>query len=131
MGARQLGNFPTMEYNAFFTFSGGGYPIVENRLETRASHRLELMYGSNDTFCPGTALNLSPHGMRIHAESQMVPIAREIKLVMTLDRTVVSMRGIVCWNSEVLELDPEAERHLGVFIPDPPLDYVDYVNHLG
>jgi hypothetical protein len=103
---------------------------VENRQEKRAAHRVQLMYGSNDTFSPGTALNISPHGMRIQAESQMVAIDREIKLVLTLDDAVISMRGIVCWNSEVLGLDPEAERHLGVYIPDPPPDYVEYIHRI-
>lgn len=103
---------------------------MENRRERRMQHSVELMYGCNDTYCPGTALNLSAHGMRIHAESQMVPINREIKLVLTLDDTLVSMRGIVCWNSEVIDLEPEADRHLGVFIPDPPSDYLEYVGNL-
>ncbi len=104
---------------------------MENRTEKRAPHRIELMYGCNDTFSPGIALNLSLHGMRIHAESQMVPINREIKMVLTLDDAVISMRGIVCWNSEVLGLDPEADRHLGVYIPEPPSDYIDFISRLN
>jgi hypothetical protein len=103
---------------------------VEKRLENRTSHCIELMYGSNDTFCPGSTLNVSAHGMHIHAESQMVPIDREIKLVLVLGSDVVSMRGIVCWNSEILGLEPEADKHLGVFIPDPHPEYVEYVNRL-
>ncbi|MCU0237498.1 MAG: PilZ domain-containing protein [Acidobacteria bacterium] len=104
---------------------------MEKRMEGRRLHAIELMYGCNDTYCPGTALNLSCHGMRIHAESQIVPIDREVKLVLTLADEVVSMRGIVRWNSEVLDLDPEADRHLGVFIPDPPTSYIDYVRRLA
>lgn len=100
-------------------------------MEGRRSHALDLMYGCNDTYCPGTALNLSHHGMRIHAESQIVPIDREVKLVLTLDSGVISMRGVVRWNSEVVDLDPEADRHLGVFIPDPHPGYVDFVDRLG
>lgn len=100
-------------------------------MEGRRQHPLELMYGCNDTYCPGTALNISRHGMRIHAESQIVPIDHEVKLVLTLDSGVISLRGIVRWNSEVIDLDPEADRHLGVFIPDPPTDYVDYIDRLG
>jgi hypothetical protein len=104
---------------------------VEQRMEGRRLHALELMYGCNDTYCPGTALNLSRHGMRIHAESQIVPIDREVKLVLTIDSGVISMRGVVRWNSEVIDLDPEADRHLGVFIPDPHPGYVDFVDRLG
>jgi hypothetical protein len=100
-------------------------------MEGRRLHALELMYGCNDTYCPGTALNLSRHGMRIHAESQIVPIDREVKLVLTIDSGVISMRGVVRWNSEVIDLDPEADRHLGVFIPDPHPGYVDFVDRLG
>jgi len=104
---------------------------VEKRLERRTQHCIELMYGCNDTYCPGTALNLSPHGMRIHAESQIVPIDREVKLVLTLDGQLVSMRGIVRWNSEVYDLDPETDKHLGVFLPDPPADYLRFLDQLN
>ena len=104
---------------------------MEKRLENRTLYCIELMYGMNDTYCPGTALNLSHHGMLIRAESQMVPIDHEIKLVLVLDSEVVSMRGIVCWNSEILDMQPEADKHLGVFIPDPHPGYIDYLNHLG
>ncbi len=104
---------------------------MEKRLENRIAHSIELMYGSNDTFCPGTTLNVSRHGMRIHAESQIIPINREIKLMMTLKGEIISMRGIVCWNSEILDLQPEADRHLGVFIPDPSSSYIRYVDCLN
>lgn len=104
---------------------------MEKRMEGRRSHAIELMYGSNDTYCPGTALNLSRHGMRIHAESQIVPIDREVKLVLSLPDKVVSMRGVVRWNSEVLDLDPEADRHLGVFIPEPHPDYIEFIDSLN
>ncbi len=104
---------------------------MENRLENRKPYCIDLMYGMNDTYCPGTTLNISCHGMLIHAESQMVPINRELKLVLVLGSEVVSMRGIVCWNSEILGLEPEADKHLGIFIPDPPPYYVDYINRLN
>jgi len=104
---------------------------MENRHENRSLHRIELMYGSNDTYCPGSTLNVSPHGMRIHAESQIVPINREIKLVLTLRGEVISMQGVVCWNSEVLGLEPEPDKHLGVFIPAPRPEYIDYIQRLG
>lgn len=89
------------------------------------------MYGKNDTFCPGSTLNVSPHGMRIQAESQIVPIDHEIKLVLTIGGEVISMRGFVCWNSEVLGLEPESEKHLGVFIPAPRVEYIQYIQGLG
>ena len=104
---------------------------MENRREKRSRHSLEIMYGRNDTFCPGSTLNVSPHGMRIHAESQIVPIDHEIKLVLTIGGDVISMQGVVCWNSEVLGLDPETEKHLGVFIPAPRSEYVEYILRLG
>jgi hypothetical protein len=104
---------------------------VENRIEKRISHYIDLMYGSNDTFCPGIADNLSFHGMLIHAESQMVPINHEIKLMLTLGDNLVSMRGVVCWNSEILSFQPEAERYIGIFISNPHPGYVDYVSRLN
>jgi len=104
---------------------------VENRLEKRTPYCIDMMYGANDTFCPGTTLNVSPHGMHIHAESQIVPIDREIRLVLVLGSEVVSMRGIVCWNSEILGLEPEADKHLGVFIPNPHPEYIQYLNRLN
>jgi len=103
---------------------------LENRHENRSRHCIELMYGSNDTYCPGSTLNVSPHGMRIHAESQIVPIDHEIKLVLTLRGEVISMQGVVCWNSEVLGLEPEPDKHLGVFIPAPRPEYIDYIQGL-
>jgi hypothetical protein len=118
-------------YNCPFSLIQAEDPPVEKRLEQRTQHCIELMYGCNDTFCPGTALNLSAHGMRIHADSQIVPIDREIKLLLTLGDELVSMRGVVRWNSEVYDLDPEADKHLGVFIPDPPADYIRYLYRLN
>jgi hypothetical protein len=117
-------------YNQFFIPSNGG-PTVENRLEKRRHHRLDLMYGCNDTYCPGMTLNISSHGMSIHAESQMIAIAREIKLVMTIDGEMISMRGVVCWNSEVLGFEPETDKYLGVFIPEPHPIYVNFVESLN
>lgn len=104
---------------------------MEKRLEQRTQHCIELMYGCNDTFCPGTALNLSAHGMRIHAESQIVAIDREIKLLLTLDEELVSLRGFVRWNSEVYDLNPETDKHLGIFIPDPPAGYLRFLERLN
>jgi hypothetical protein len=104
---------------------------MENRLENRKPHCIDLMYGANDTYSPGTALNLSPHGMLIHADSQMVPINREIKLVLVLEQEVISMRGVVCWNSEILDMQPEADKRLGVFIPDPHPEYVQFIDRLN
>jgi hypothetical protein len=104
---------------------------MDNRHESRSLHCLELMYGSNDTFCPGSTLNISLHGMRIHAESQIVPINHNVKLVLTLCGEVISMQGIVCWNSEVLGLEPETDKHLGVFIPAPHPEYIGYIQRLG
>ena len=103
---------------------------MEKRIEKRLPRSIELMYGCNDTFSPGIALNLSHHGMLIHADCQMVPIDREIKLVLTLNEDVVSMRGVVCWNSEIIGMEPETDKHLGIFIPDPHPDYVSYVDRL-
>ena len=92
---------------------------------------MELMYGFNDTFCPGTTINVSRHGMRIQAGSRMVPIDRKIKLVLVLGKDVVSMLGVVFWNSEILGLEPEADKHLGIYIPEPHPYYVHFVDHLN
>jgi hypothetical protein len=104
---------------------------MDHRHEARSAHCLELMYGSNDTFCPGNTINVSLHGMRIHAESQVVPINHPIKLVLTIGGEVISMQGVVCWNSEVLGLEPEADKHLGVFIPAPHSGYIQYIQRLN
>lgn len=104
---------------------------MEKRSEKRMPHCIELMYGGNDTFCPGKTLNVSCHGMHIHADSQIVPIDHEIKLVLSLDQEVVSMCGVVCWNSEVLGFEPEADKHLGVFIAAPPPGYLRFVDCLN
>ena len=103
---------------------------MENRVEKRTQYSIDLLYGSNDTFSPGTARNISLHGMRIHAENQIVPISHEIKVLMTIDGEIVSLSGIVCWNSEILDLKPEADKCLGVFIPDPQPEYVEYLGRL-
>lgn len=104
---------------------------MEKRFEKRLLHCLELMYGGNDTFSPGSTRNISRHGMLIKAENQIFPIHHEVKVLLTLGGDIVSMRGVVCWNSEFLGLEPLAEKQLGLFIPDPRPEYIDYINRLN
>lgn len=89
------------------------------------------MYGGNDTFSPGNTGNISCHGMLIRAENQIFPIHHPVKIMMTIDNEVVSLLGIVCWNSEYLGLEPLTEKQLGLFIQEPPLQYVDYIDRLN
>ncbi|MDD8013021.1 MAG: PilZ domain-containing protein [Acidobacteriota bacterium] len=104
---------------------------MEKRIERRRQYSIDLLYGSNDTYSPGTACNISLHGMLIHAENKIVPINHEIKVLMTIDGEIVSLLGIVCWNSEILDLKPEADKCLGVFIPDPHPEYIKYLGRLN
>jgi len=104
---------------------------MEKRLEKRLMHSLELMYGGNGTYCPGSTRNISRHGMLIQAENQIFPIHHEIGVMLTLGGEIISLRGIVCWNSEFLGLEPLAEKQLGIFIPDPQPEYTDYIDRLN
>ena len=104
---------------------------MEKRLEKRLLHSLELMYGGNDTYSPGSTRNISRHNMLIQAENQIFPIHHEIKVMLTLGGEIVSLRGLVCWNSEFLGLEPLTEKQLGIFIPDPLPEYTDYIERLN
>ncbi len=104
---------------------------MEKRLEKRLLHSLELMYGGNDTYSPGNTRNISRHGMLIQAENQIFPIHHEVKIMLTIGNEIVSMRGIVCWNSEYLGLEPLAEKQLGVFICNPLPEYTEYIDRLN
>lgn len=103
---------------------------MENRIEKRLRHPIELIYGDNDTFSPGYARNISSHGILIQAEYQIFPINRKIKIILTIGNEPVSLQGIVCWNSEYSGLEAMTEKQLGLFIPDPAPQYVNYVNRL-
>jgi hypothetical protein len=104
---------------------------MEKRIEKRLLHSLELIYGDNDTFSPGLARNLSPHGILIQAEYQLFPINRKVKIILTIDNEPVSLQGIVCWNSEYEGLETMTEKQLGLFIPDPPPQYTSYINSMN
>jgi hypothetical protein len=104
---------------------------MEKRIEKRLLHPLELIYGDNDTFSPGLARNLSPHGILIQAEYQLFPINREVKVILSIGSEPVSLEGIVCWNSEYTGLQAMPEKKLGLFIPFPPPQYVNYINSLN
>jgi hypothetical protein len=101
---------------------------MEKRIEKRLLHPLELVYGDNDTFSPGRARNISYHGILIQAEYQLFPINREVKILLTIGNEPVSLNGIVCWNSEYTGLEAMTEKQLGLFIPEPPPQYIDYIN---
>jgi hypothetical protein len=104
---------------------------MEKRLEKRLLHCMDLMYGGNDTFSPGSTRNISSHGMLIQAENQIFPIQHEIKVMLTIGSEIVSLRGIVCWNSEYQSLEPLTEKQLGLFIPTPPAEYLEYIDRLN
>jgi len=103
---------------------------MEKRIEIRLLHPIELVYGDNDTFSPGMARNLSYHGILIQAEYQVFPINREVKIIMSINSEPVSLRGIVCWNSEYTGMEAATEKQLGLFIPDPPPQYINFINQL-
>jgi hypothetical protein len=104
---------------------------MEKRIEKRLLHPIALIYGDNDTFSPGWARNISRHGILIQAEYQIFPINRLVKIILTIDNEPVSLRGIVCWNSEYTGLEAMTEKQLGLFIPDPPPQYINYINCLN
>jgi hypothetical protein len=104
---------------------------MEKRIEKRLQYPIELVYGDNDTFSPGLASNISRHGILIQAEYQIFPINHEVKIILTIGNEPVSLRGIVCWNSEYTGLEAMTEKQLGMFIPDPPPQYVNYINRLN
>jgi len=104
---------------------------MEKRLEKRLLLCLELMYGGNDTFSPGSTRNISRHGMLIQAENQIFPIHHPVKVMLTIGGEIVSLQGVVCWNSEFLGLEPLTEKQLGIFVPDPLPDYIDYIDRLN
>ena len=104
---------------------------MEKRIEKRLLHLMELVYGDNDTFSPGVARNISPHGILIQAEYQLFPINRQVKIILTISNEPVSIQGIVCWNSEYTGMENTPEKQLGLFIPDPPPQYIDFISQLG
>jgi hypothetical protein len=103
---------------------------MEKRIEKRLPHHIALIYGDNDTFSPGMARNISSHGILIQAEYQIFPINRRVKVILTIGSEPVSLDGVVCWNSEYATMEAVSEKQLGLFIPDPPAQYVDYVCRL-
>ncbi len=103
---------------------------MEKRIENRLLHSLELVYGDNDTFSPGLARNLSLHGILIQAEYQIFPINREVKVILSIDNEPVSLNGVVCWNSEYTGIEAVTEKKLGLFIADPPTQYIHFINQL-
>ena len=104
---------------------------MEKRIEKRAPHFMDLVYGDSDTFSPGQTRNISGHGILIQSEYQIFPINHEVNILLTIGNEPVSLKGIVCWNSEYTGREAMAEKQLGLFIPDPPLQYVDYISHLN
>ena len=91
---------------------------------------MDLIYGDNDTFSPGLARNISSHGLLIQAEYQLFPILRKVKVILSIGNEPVSLNGIVCWNSEYKTMEDNSEKQLGLFIPDPPPQYIHFINQL-
>jgi hypothetical protein len=104
---------------------------MEKRIEQRLLQSMELLYGGNDTFSPGLARNISSHGILIQAECQLFPINHAVKIILTIGSEPVSLQGIVCWNSEYAGVEAMTEKQLGIFIPDPPPQYINYINSLN
>jgi len=104
---------------------------MEKRIEERLLHCLEVTYGDNDTFSPGRTQNISHHGMLIQAENQIFPIDVKVRVLLTIGNEPVSLEGVVCWNSDYMDREPLAEKKLGLFIPDPPSQYIEYVNRVN
>ena len=104
---------------------------MEKRIAKRLLHSIELIYGDNDTFSPGWTRNISRHGLLIHAEYQIFPINHEVKIILTIGNEPVSLQGVVCWNSEYTGLEAIPDKQLGMFIPNPPDQYINYINSLN
>ena len=52
----------------------------------------------------------------------------QVKIMLTIGNEPVSLQGIVCWNSEYTGVEAMTEKQLGIFIPDPPPQYVNFIN---
>jgi hypothetical protein len=104
---------------------------MEQRAEKRSSHCLELTFGNNETSYPGWTRNISRHGILISSESQTFPVKKEIKVLVKIGGDSIALNGAVCWNNEFQEAWILPGKQMGLFIPDPPPQYVNYINHLN
>jgi hypothetical protein len=104
---------------------------MEQRIEKRLNHCLELTFGNQETLSSGCTRNISRHGILISSESQVFPVKNKIQVNLQIGGESIALDGVVCWNHEFQEGWVLPERQMGLFINDPPAKYSDYINRLS
>ncbi len=103
---------------------------MEQRTEKRLNHCLELSFGNNETAHFGWTRNLSRHGMLINSEDSLIQANNEIKVALKIGSDSITLKGVVCWNNEYRQALDFQENLMGMFIPEPPPIYSDYISRL-
>ena len=103
---------------------------MEQRVEKRLNHCLEVNFGDNGTSQRGWTRNISRHGMLISSENSLFHLKNAVKISMKIGSDSIVLDGVVCWNNECQDAWDFPENQMGLFIQEPPPRYCDYISRL-
>lgn len=72
--------------------------------------------------------DMSRVGMRL--VTPMLLKKREIVVAFQIEEVNLQLKGRVCWIKKELNIYQQPEYHVGVYIPEPPAEYVRLVESL-
>ncbi|MBI4698744.1 MAG: PilZ domain-containing protein [Nitrospirae bacterium] len=98
---------------------------MENRAFTRISASVEVRYFCGNTFYAGNVTNVSECGMFISTK-KCFPIASRFDVLIRLEDEILKVPVSV---SRVVKTDDFYDG-MGVEIPEPPRNYLEFVNRL-
>ena len=103
---------------------------MEQRVEKRLNHCLEVNFDDNGTSQRGWTRNISRHGMLIGSENPFFHLKNAVKISLKIGSDSIALDGMVCWNNEYRDTWDFSENQMGLFIQDPPPRYCDYISRL-
>lgn len=103
---------------------------MEQRIEKRLAHCLELSFGRSETSHHGWTENISRHGLLINSEDFLFQANNQILIALKIGRDSIAMQGVVCWNNEYRQESEFQKNLMGVLIHEPAPIYSDYIGRL-
>lgn len=100
-------------------------------MDTRKATRLkttgiEVILIDEHTHFPAVILDVSDSGMSVRC-AHVFPTFKEIGILLHVDNYKLEMKGSVRWINEHVGRYRDKMKEIGISIPHPPADYLDFV----
>jgi hypothetical protein len=100
---------------------------MDSRKATRLKTEcIEVILIDDNTHFPAILLDVSDSGMSVKC-AHVFPTFKEIGILLHFEKHKLEMRGGVRWVNEHVGRYKDKMKEIGISIPHPPADYLDFV----